>query len=134
MRPLHCSAILAGLALLAPRLVKAQPAPTPGQPAQDEPVVQMQNTSGGGQAAQAAAPAPTPAAAAAPSGGGSSPLSYGAPQMAQSGGGKAGAGEWKFDFHGYFRAPRVGGIGQRDDPATSRSTGPRRISPTATTG
>lgn len=106
MRALQCSAVLAGALLLAPRVVQAQPAP-------DEPVVQMQNTTTGAPPAQA----PAPVAAQAPSGGPSGPGAYGAPPTPQGAAGKGGAGEWKLDYHGYFRAPLLIGMGVRDEPA-----------------
>lgn len=102
MRAPHCSLLVAGLVAFVPRAAFAQAEPTGGASASDDaPVVQMENTTGGAAPAPAptpapAAPAPAPASAAAPA--------------------KSGAGDWKFDWHGYFRAPLLVGIGKRDAP------------------
>jgi hypothetical protein len=113
----RCSILIAGLVALCPAAALAQADPPkpdgdPAKPADDAPVVQMENQSGGQPAAPAPAPAPSPAPKPAPSGG----QGAAAPSAAQ----KSGAGDWKFDYHGYFRAPLIVGIGKRDDPAAGQ--------------
>jgi hypothetical protein len=126
-------AFLAALAALAPAAALAQPAPaaSSSEPAAQPapPVVMMQNTSNGSSPATApptagtpAGSAPSSAPAALPlSGHNESPLSYGGPSPVSTGT-KSGAGDWKFDFHGYFRAPLMLGLGKRDNPAPGQSS------------
>jgi hypothetical protein len=80
----------------------------------------MQNTTSGTPPAATPTPAASGPAAPEPTFM-SSPTSYGGPQIAQSGTTKAGAGDWGFDFHGYFRAPLVFGMGKRDAPVAGQS-------------
>lgn len=87
------------------------------QTANAPPVVQMDNTATG-QAAAAPEPSPPPAGApvatpAAPPPALVSPASYG---------GVAASNDWKFDYHGYFRAPLRMGFGHNDTPAAGQST------------
>lgn len=109
MRALHSSILATAALVLAPGAAFAQDPPASGDGSSgDAPVVQMENTSGGGQAAT---PPPAPKPAAAP-----------APAPASPAASKSGAGDWKFDWHGYFRAPLLVGIGVRDDPLTGQGS------------
>lgn len=131
MRALPCSIFLAGALLLAPRAGLAQqpdpaakPADPPAKPADDGPVVQMENTTGGAQPVPVAAPAAPVAAPPAQGGGmsgGPSGGMFGSPGQPPQGAAAAGAGEWHAEYHGYFRAPLLIGIGTRDTPAAGQS-------------
>lgn len=94
--------------LLAPRVALAQGDPKPGD---QPPVVPMDNVAA--PQGQPATPAPeTPPPAPPPQ----------ASQGPSSVGGAATSSDWKFDFHGYFRAPMRLGLGHNDKPAAGQSS------------
>ncbi len=112
MRTLRVSIVVCGLLAARTAAAQSDPKAEDASPAAAEPVVRMDNIATGRPAPQAA---PTPLPDAPPSG---RPLSGGSPT---STGGAAATSDWKFDFHGYFRAPMRLGLGHRDKPAAGQS-------------
>ena len=134
---MYRSLLLAPLLLLVPLRAFAQappetpppPAePAPAEPAPAEPapptdqtqapqeqpkVVQMEDTTG------APSPVAQPQAVVEPQPGtgptGTPPVTRGGPEPAE------GSDEWRFQFHGYLRAPMRVGVGRRDNPAAGQS-------------
>ncbi|MEZ4306838.1 MAG: hypothetical protein R3F14_02150 [Polyangiaceae bacterium] len=84
--------------------------PRPGSPAGEDPVVPMKNEHRRRpHRARGLVSCRLPAAPPPPS----SPSSRGGPQMTASATGKAGPGDWGFNFSGYFRAPSSSASAQR---------------------
>lgn len=116
MRTLSLSIIVCGVLTALPAAAQQPAPPPPGTPPPaeapkaDVPVVNMDNGASAGQ------PAPPPAAPAAPA-----PVVVSSP--ASVGGAAAPSSDWKFDFHGYFRAPLRIGLGVRDKPLDGQSKG-----------
>lgn len=104
MRASAGSSLLAGLVFAFAKIAAAE----------DLPVVQMENTSTG--AAPTAVSATSGASAAGASGSAAGPN-----QGGSAGPPAAGPGDWRWDFHGYFRAPLMIGLGKRDNPVMDQS-------------
>jgi hypothetical protein len=119
MRTLRVSIVVCGL--LATRIAAAQgdPKAEDAKPASEDAPVQMDNVATGQPAPQASPPPPSldPPPPAGRPGSGGAPTSSGG-----TGGGAAGSSDWKFDFHGYFRAPMRLGLGHRDKPLEGQSS------------
>jgi hypothetical protein len=92
----------------------AAEAPKPDAP----PVVQMDDTAGQAPPAGAAAPVSEPVAPSQPEA--TTPGAAAGPASA-AGPPPGGSDEWKFEFHGYLRAPMRVGIGKRDTKAPGQS-------------
>ncbi len=112
MRTLRVSIIVCGVLFTSVAAAQNEPKAAP-----DDAVVQMDNAATGAPAPKALDATPTPTSDAAPPSG--RPLSGGSPT---SSGGAAGSSDWKFDFHGYLRAPMRLGMGHRDKPAAGQSS------------
>lgn len=108
MRTVSIAVVACGL--MATRAAAAQSEPKPGDGS--PPLIPMTNVASG-QAAGADAPGVPPTAAPPP------PI---APSTGTSVGGAASSSDWKFDFHGYFRAPLRLGIGHRDNPTKDQNS------------
>src|SRR5262249_13768960 len=115
--------------LMAARSAAAQPEPKPGDAA-PPPVVPMENIATGQPAAteppaaagQPPATGQPPAAQPGPAGGGAPSGPPSGPSTGTSVGGAASSNDWKFDFHGYLRAPMRLGIGHRDAPLAGQKS------------
>jgi len=122
-----------GCGLLVARSAGAQPA-QPGvepKPEGGSPpvVVPMENIASGQPAAAPAGQPAAPTGSQAPTGQEAPAGPQAAPGPASGAGsagtsarGAASSSDWKFDFHGYFRAPLRLGIGHRDNPAKGQGS------------
>jgi hypothetical protein len=110
MRRVSSAIIACGLVVARTASAQSDSKPGEGSP----PVVPMENVASGQPAG------PPPASPSAP--GPTAPPVPGTPSTGTSVGGIASSSDWKFDFHGYFRAPMRLGIGHRDNPAPGQSS------------
>ena len=117
MRRVKSAVLACGLFIARTAGAQSEPKPAEGAP----PVVPMENV-----ASRAGQPAAM-GRAGAPGQRRPGPVRAGAwasvrEPRATSVGGAASSSDWKFDFHGYFRAPARIGIGHRDNPAPGQSS------------
>ncbi len=122
MRRVSGAVVVCGLLVTSTARAQSEPKQPTDEPAPA--VVPMENAASG----QPAGPGPSPSPPATPPASSGAAAATAPPGPVPGGvngpsvGGAASSSDWKFDFHGYFRAPLRLGIGHRDTPAAGQSS------------